>query len=124
LPKDDLRDSSSWSSPPFMLLRDIHSKLIDQYDCTEVSAPSPSQVNAGAGARLSSQDGVSQQQETASLSLPQFNRFFEVSFVRDESSASNADTAVIPSQHRVTQQLLSHWQPFQDLCTSDGGGWP
>ena len=32
LPKDHLRDSSSWSSPPLMLLRDIHSKLIDQYD--------------------------------------------------------------------------------------------
>jgi hypothetical protein len=31
LPKDDLRDSSSWSSPPLVLLRDIHSKLIDQY---------------------------------------------------------------------------------------------
>jgi hypothetical protein len=98
-----------------MLLRDIHSKLIDQYGCKEVCAPSPSQVNAGAGARLSSQDGVSQQQETASLSLPQLNRLFEASFVRDESSASNADTAVITLQHRVTQQLHSHWQPFQDL---------
>ena len=60
--------------------------------------------------------GVSQQQETASLSLPQLNRLHEASFVRDESSASNADdVAVIPSQHRVTQQLLSHWQPFRDL---------
>ena len=28
LPKDDLRDSSSWSSPPLVLLRDIHSKLL------------------------------------------------------------------------------------------------
>ena len=79
LPKDDLRDSSSWSSPPLMLLRDIHSKLIDQYDCKEVCAPSPSQVNAGAGARLSSQDGVSQHRRllpslvhrlTVSLRLP------------------------------------------------------
>ncbi len=26
LPKDDLRDSSSWSSPPLMFLRDIHSQ--------------------------------------------------------------------------------------------------
>jgi hypothetical protein len=115
LPKDDLRDSSSWSSPPLMLLRDIHSKLINQYDCKEVCVPSPSQVNAGAGARLSSQDGVSQQQETTSLSLPQLNRLIEASFVRDESSASNADVTAIPSQLRVTQQILSHWQPFQDL---------
>ena len=32
LPKDDLRDSSSWSSPPLVLLRDIHSKLLTQFD--------------------------------------------------------------------------------------------
>jgi hypothetical protein len=115
LPKDDLQDSSSWSSPPLLLLRDIHSKLLTQYDCKEVCVPSQSQVNVGSSARLSSQDGVSQQQETAPLSLPQLNRLFEVSFVRDESSVSNDDVAVIPSQHRVTQQILSHWQPFWDL---------
>ena len=108
MPKDDLRDSSSWSSPPLMLLRDIHSKLITQYDCKEVCAPSQSQVNAGAGARLSSQDGVSQQQETSSLSLPQLNRLVEASFVRDESSASNADVTAIPSQFKVTKQILLH----------------
>jgi hypothetical protein len=28
LPKDDLRDSSSWSSAPLLLLRDIHSRLV------------------------------------------------------------------------------------------------
>ncbi len=33
----------------------------------------------------------------------------------DENSVSNADVTAIPSQDRVTQQLLSHWQPFQDL---------
>ncbi len=62
-----------------------------------------------------SQDGVSQQEETASLSLPQLNRLIEDSFVRDERSTSNPDVTVIPSHHRVTQQILSHWQPFQDL---------
>jgi hypothetical protein len=35
--------------------------------------------------------------------------------VGDESSVSNADATAIPSQHRVTQQILSHWHPFQDL---------
>ena len=35
--------------------------------------------------------------------------------MRDESSASNADVAAIPSQHKGTQQILSHWQPFLDL---------
>lgn len=77
LPKDDLRDSSSWSSPPILLLRDIHSNLLTQYDCKKVCASSQSQVNVGASAILSSQDGVSQQQETAPLSLPQLNRLFE-----------------------------------------------
>ncbi len=33
----------------------------------------------------------------------------------DESSASTADATAVPSQHRVTQQILSHWQSFQDL---------
>ncbi len=108
-PKDDLRDSSSWSSPPFVLLRDIHATLISQYDSKEVCAPSQSQGNVGASTRLSSQDGVPQQQEDAPLSLPRLDRLFEDSFVRDESSASNADVAAIPSQFKVTKQILLHW---------------
>ena len=70
LPKDDLQDSSSWASPPLVLLRDIHSKLLMQYDCKEVCAKSQSQVIVGAGPRPSSQDGVSQLQEPAPLALP------------------------------------------------------
>jgi hypothetical protein len=71
--KNDLKDASSWSSPPLLLLRDIHSKLLTQYDCREVCAPSPSQVG-GASARPSSQNDIPQQQEAAQLSLPQLNR--------------------------------------------------
>jgi hypothetical protein len=41
-----------------------------------------------------SQDDVSQQQRVAPLSLPQLTRLFEASFVRDESSASNADVVL------------------------------
>jgi hypothetical protein len=74
LPKDDLRDSSSWSSSPLILLRDIHSKLIDQYDSKEVCA----------------------------LSLPQLNLLFDSSFVWDENSASTTGVASIPSQFKVT----------------------
>ncbi len=112
LPKDDLRDSSSWASPPLVLLRDIHSKCLTHHDCKEVCAQSQSQVNVGAGAgpssqsqvnigagpRPNSQDGVSQLQEPVPLSIPQLNRLVESSFVRDENSASNADVTVIPSQ--------------------------
>jgi hypothetical protein len=35
--------------------------------------------------------------------------------VRDESSVSNTDVTVIPSQFKVTKQILLHWQPFRDL---------
>ena len=104
LTKDDLRDSSSWSSSPLLLLRDIHSKSLTQYDCKEVCAPSQPQGNVGPSARLSSLDGIPQQQEAVPLSLPQLNCLHEDSFSRDESSASSNDgVAVIPSQFKVTQ---------------------
>ena len=35
--------------------------------------------------------------------------------MRDESSVSNDDVPVIPSQLKVTHQILSHWEPFRDL---------
>ncbi len=115
MPADDLQDSSSWTSSPLRLLRDIHSNLISKYDCKEVCAPSQSQGNVGSSARLSSQDGIPQQQEAAPLSLPHLDRLFEASFARDESSASNAGVTTIPSQLKITKQILRHWQPFQDL---------
>ncbi len=100
LTKDHLRDSSSWTSPPLVLLRDIHSKFLTQYESKEVCTPSQSQVNTGTGGgpssqsqvnigtgpRPSSQDGVSQIQEPVPLSLPQLNRLVETSFVWDENS--------------------------------------
>ena len=108
LPKDDLRDSSSWSSSPMVLLRDIHSKFLTQYDWKEVCGPSQSQVNVGTGSgpssqsqvnigggpRPTSQDGVSQVQDPTPLSLPQLNRLVEASVVWDESSVSNTDVPV------------------------------
>jgi hypothetical protein len=42
LPKDDLKDSSSWSSPPLVLLRDMHNGLLAKYDCKD-SVPPPDQ---------------------------------------------------------------------------------
>jgi hypothetical protein len=35
--------------------------------------------------------------------------------VWDEISVSNADVTALPSQHRVTQQILRHWHPFNHL---------
>ncbi len=76
LPKDDLQDPSSWSSSQLLLLRDIHSKLLAEYGCKEGCALSQSQAHAGASGGLSSQDGVSQE-EDASLTIPQLNRLHE-----------------------------------------------
>ena len=45
----------------------------------------------------------------------QLNRLVEASFVWDENSVSNTDVTVIPSQLKVTKQILLHWQPFRDL---------
>ena len=47
LPKDDLQVSSSWSSSPLVLLRDIHSKLLVQYDYKEDCDPSQSHTRVG-----------------------------------------------------------------------------
>ncbi len=93
----------------------IHDNLLTNYDCKEVCAPSQSQGNVGAIARPGPQDGVPQQQEAAPLSLPQLNRLYEVSFARDESSPSTAGVTAVPTQAKITQQILNHWQPFRDL---------
>ena len=98
-----LQDSSSWSSPPLVLLRGIHNCLLANYDCKD-SAPLPPGRN--------SQDGDSQQQEVGLLLIPQLNRLNEAFLVRGED-ASNMLT--IPSQNKVTQQIISLWQPFKDL---------
>ena len=39
-PKDDLQDSSTWSSPPLVLLRDIHNDLLSNYDWNHSAPPS------------------------------------------------------------------------------------
>jgi hypothetical protein len=60
----------------------------------------------------SSQDGDSQQQETGPLLIPQLNRLNEAFLVRGED-ASNMPT--IPTQKRITTQILKHWRPFEVL---------
>ncbi len=112
LPKDNLKDSSTWSSPPLVLLRDIHDGLLAKYDCKD-SMPPPTQPGTRARPARDSQDGLdgASQQEAAPLFLPQLNQFHELSFVRGED-ASNV--VVIPTQHRVTQQILSRWS-LKDL---------
>ena len=97
----------------------MHSKLITQYDYQEVCVPSHSQVNEWTGDRLSSQDGVSQQQETAPLLLPHLNLLFEVSFVWDESSVSNTDVASSPHSIGSSNRYSSTGRPsgISNVCS-------
>ena len=111
LPKDDLQDSASWSSPPLVLLRDIHSHLIANCDCKD-TVPPQSQPGERARVGRSQQDGDAQQQEAGPLLLPQLSWLQKAYHVRGED-ASNMPN--IPLQHRVTMQILKHWQPFRDL---------
>ena len=53
------------------------------------------------------------QEQDAPLTIPQLNRLHE-SIVRGED-ASNVDVTSIPSQNRVTLQILRLWQTFKDL---------
>ncbi len=108
MPKDDLQDYASWSSPPLVLLRDIHHDLLPNHDCKD-TVPLPAQPGTGTLFGRSQQDGDAQQQ---ALFLPQLNKLHEASIVRGED-ASNV--AAIPAQNRLTHQILSMWQHFEDL---------
>jgi len=61
-----------------------------------------------------SEDGVSQQEEDSSLTIPQINRLHEDYIVRGEDT-SNVVVTVIPTQYKVILQILSMWSPFKDL---------
>jgi hypothetical protein len=103
-----------------VLLRDIHSKLLTQYDCKEVCAPSQSQVHVGASARLSSQDGISQQQEAAPLSIPQLNRLFEASVAgymlsSGVSASSRKEHLFLGRRARVCQQVFETFALAQQV---------
>jgi hypothetical protein len=100
LTKDDLKDPSTWSSHPLVLLLDIHDGLLAKYDLKDI-VPPPAQPGIRARPARDSQDGLdgASQQETVPL-LPQLNKLHELSIVRGED-ASNV--ASIPGQYRVTQ---------------------
>ena len=88
--------------PPLVLLRDIHDGLLAQYDWKDsVSLPAQS------GERTRpAQDGLGgvSPEEDAPLFLPNLNQLHEISIVRGEDSSN---VVVIPTQHRVTQQILN-----------------
>ena len=75
---------------------------------------SQAQAHVGSNDGLSSQDGASQQQEDTSFNVPQINRLHEVYIVRGEDDSNGVVTA-IPSQYKVTLQILKMWSPFKDL---------
>ena len=92
----------------------MHSKCLTHYDWKEGCVPSQSQSRVGDRGGRSSQGGVSQEQEDSPLFLPQVDRLSEVFLVWGEDT-SNVPVTPIPLQHRITQQIIKHCQPFQDL---------
>jgi hypothetical protein len=105
----DLADSSSWSSPPLVLLRAI---LLADFDCAD-SAPPQSRPGAGARGGRSSQGGVLQHHWASPLSLPQLNSLVEAYNMRGED-ASNITVIPIDSAPPHAQ-LIQHLKPFQVL---------
>ena len=71
LTKDNLKDSSTWSSPSLVLLRDIHDSLLTTYDCKDSVSP-PGQPGTRVRPPYDSQDGLDgpSQQEADPLFLP------------------------------------------------------
>ena len=61
-----------------------------------------------------SRDGVSQLQETTPLFLPWSNLLHETYIGRGEDT-SNVVVPVIPTQNRVTEEIISQRQVFEDL---------
>jgi hypothetical protein len=101
-----------------MLLRDIHSKLLGQYDWKEDCVPSQSQVRVGTRGGCTSQDGVSKKQETSPLFIPQLKSLHESHLVRDPGeNTSNVVVAPIPAQNRTHDYTEDHQSltPFKSL---------
>ncbi len=95
LTKDDLKDSSSWSSTPLVLLHDIHNDK-DLWGCFQ-------------GRWISD----SQKEEDGTLFLPQLNNLvYQTNLWREDTSN---DGPTIPTQHRLTHQILNHWKTLLDL---------
>ena len=112
LPKDDLKDPSVWSSPPLVLLRDIHDGLLAKYDCKH-SAPPPAQPGARARPARDSQDGASQQ-EAAPLLLPRLDRLYEANSPgEDASNAVVGSTQGHTANHRTVAAV---YRPPAEIC--------
>ena len=130
LPGNDIQDPTTWHAPPLCTLKRLHGDLLQHYDCTEQAAPQPPPPSAGgnaaanAGARPQPSAG-SQDNINGTLLLPQPDRLhlaFKRRQVSPSASSSSQDQqaqqptkSIIPSQHRVTEQLTKHLAPFKAL---------
>jgi hypothetical protein len=104
LSKDDLQDPSSWSSSPLLLLGDIHSNLLVEYNFKEGCTSSESQAHVESNDGISSQDGASQKQEDTSLTIPQLNRLMKLTLC----GVRTLPTLLLPSsRHRIRSPFIS-----------------
>ncbi len=101
LSKDYLRDSSSWSSSPLVLLRDIHNSLLTNYDWKDTVPP---QSDPGTGARVGDSQVDSVNRTVIHISrrlIPSFSNL--TVFMRLTSSGERTFPMLSPSRSRI------HW---------------
>ncbi len=131
LPGNDIQDPTTWSVPSLRTLKHLHETLLQDYDCTEQpvanlpAQPSAAGGNAAAnaGAPPPPQSALAQDASSGTLVLPQLNRLHEAYKRRQDAlpaSSTSQDlqptaSGPIPSQLRLTQQLIAHWPQFKAL---------
>jgi hypothetical protein len=131
LPGNDIQDPTTWSVPSLRTLKHLHETLLQDYDCTEQPvANQPAQPSdaggsaaANAGAPPPPPPARAQDVSSGTLVLPQLNRLHEAYKRRQDAlpaSSTSQDlqptaSGPIPSQRRLTQQLIAHWPQFKAL---------
>ena len=131
LPGNDIQDPTTWSVPSLRTLKHLHETLLQDYDCTEQPVANPPTQPSAAGGSAAANAGApppppparAQDVSSGTLVLPQLNRLHEAYKRRQDAlpaSSTSQDlqptaSGPIPSQLRLTQQLIAHWPQFKAL---------
>jgi hypothetical protein len=143
LPGNDIQDPTTWIVPSLRTLKHLHETLLqdERYEMmpfittartTEQPVANPPAQPSAAGGSASANSGATpplqsahnQDDSSGTLVLLQLNRLYEAYKRRQDAlpvSSTSQDlqppvSGPIPSQQRLTQQLITHWPQFKALC--------
>ena len=113
--KDPLDQPDTWSATAFRALRDAHRQLVEKYHC--VDAPSGPVGSESASAAHGSAASPLQLPPLKMLASPDSS---------DSEDGSDVPSVSVPSQNRVTSQVLTNWglhqrahgAPLSERCTA------